>query len=134
MSLSAGTPVGSYEIVAPLGSGGMGEVYRARDRKLDREVAIKILPKQLAADPERIVRFEREGESTRHPEPSEHRTHPRPGRVRRRSCAGDGAGRGADARRSHFDVATDGTLVYVDASGAMLRAHTLVWVDREGRE
>src|SRR4029077_10989584 len=60
MPLSAGTRLGSYEIVAPLGAGGMGEVYRARDTKLDRDVAIKVLPSALAQDPERLARFERE--------------------------------------------------------------------------
>jgi eukaryotic-like serine/threonine-protein kinase len=60
MSLSAGTRLGVYEVVGKLGEGGMGEVYRARDRRLDREVAIKILPDTLAQDPERLARFERE--------------------------------------------------------------------------
>jgi serine/threonine protein kinase len=60
MSLGAGSRVGIYEIVAPLGAGGMGEVYRARDPKLRREVAIKILPAAFAADPDRLARFERE--------------------------------------------------------------------------
>jgi serine/threonine protein kinase len=60
MPLAAGTRIGPYEIVAWLGAGGMGEVYRARDTKLGREVAIKVLPETLAADPERIARFERE--------------------------------------------------------------------------
>ena len=60
MTLSAGTRLGPYEVVSALGAGGMGEVYRARDTKLGRSVAIKILPDALAADPERIARFERE--------------------------------------------------------------------------
>jgi eukaryotic-like serine/threonine-protein kinase len=60
MSLTPGARLGSYEIVAPLGAGGMGEVWRARDLTLDREVAIKILPAAFAADPERLARFERE--------------------------------------------------------------------------
>ena len=63
MPLTAGLHVGPYEILEPLGAGGMGEVYRARDRKLDRDVAIKILPEALAADPERIARFEREAKT-----------------------------------------------------------------------
>src|SRR5579863_3390968 len=60
MALTAGTRLGPYEILAPIGAGGMGEVYRAKDTKLDREVAIKILPEALAQDPERLARFERE--------------------------------------------------------------------------
>ena len=58
--LSPGIKLGPYEILEPIGRGGMGEVYRARDTKLHREVAIKVLPESLAADPERIARFERE--------------------------------------------------------------------------
>ncbi|MFN2446014.1 MAG: serine/threonine-protein kinase [Vicinamibacterales bacterium] len=60
MALTAGMRLGPYQILAPLGSGGMGEVYRARDAKLNRDVAIKVLPDQLARDPERLARFERE--------------------------------------------------------------------------
>jgi Tol biopolymer transport system component len=60
MPLSPGERLGPYEVLAPIGAGGMGEVYRARDTKLDREVAIKVLPSELASDPERLVRFERE--------------------------------------------------------------------------
>jgi Tol biopolymer transport system component len=60
MPLSAGTRLGPYEVLAPIGAGGMGEVYRARDTKLDRDVAIKVLPAALAQDPERLARFERE--------------------------------------------------------------------------
>jgi serine/threonine protein kinase len=63
VSLATGTRLGPYEITGPLGAGGMGEVYRARDTKLGREVAIKILPAALAADRERLARFEREAQS-----------------------------------------------------------------------
>jgi len=62
MSLSTGDRLGPYEIGAPLGVGGMGEVYRARDKRLEREVAIKVLPKEFASDPERLSRFEREAQ------------------------------------------------------------------------
>ncbi|MBI3048472.1 MAG: protein kinase [Acidobacteria bacterium] len=70
MSLTSGTRVGPYEVVAPLGAGGMGEVYRARDTRLKRDVALKILPASFAADPDRLVRFQREAEvlaSLNHP-------------------------------------------------------------------
>ena len=60
MQLSAGTRLGTYEVVSPLGRGGMGEVYRARDRRLERDVAIKILPARWAQHEERLARFERE--------------------------------------------------------------------------
>jgi serine/threonine protein kinase len=63
MTLSSGSRLGPYEIVAPLGAGGMGEVYRARDRKLDRDVAIKVLPESVAADPDTLARFEREAKA-----------------------------------------------------------------------
>ena len=63
MPLRAGTTLGPYEIQAPLGAGGMGEVYRARDTKLDRDGAIKVLPESLARDPERIARFQREAKT-----------------------------------------------------------------------
>src|ERR1700704_5223614 len=60
MPLTAGTKLGPYEVVAPLGAGGMGEVYRARDTRLDRTVAVKILPVHLSDNPEAKQRFERE--------------------------------------------------------------------------
>ncbi|MBI3697405.1 MAG: protein kinase, partial [Acidobacteria bacterium] len=63
MPLVAGLKLGPYEILAPLGAGGMGEVYRARDTRLDREVAIKVLPEHLAKDPQAMARFEREAKA-----------------------------------------------------------------------
>jgi len=63
MSLAAGSRLGPYEILAPLGAGGMGEVYRARDTRLSREVALKVLPGELSSDPERLQRFEQEARS-----------------------------------------------------------------------
>ncbi|HEX7707395.1 MAG TPA: protein kinase [Thermoanaerobaculia bacterium] len=64
MRLAAGSTIGPYEISGPIGAGGMGEVYRARDSRLGREVAIKVLPPQVTADPDRIARFEREARSS----------------------------------------------------------------------
>jgi Tol biopolymer transport system component len=63
MSLAAGTKLGPYEIIAPLGAGGMGEVYRARDSRLGRDVAIKVLPESLSSSPENRARFEREAKT-----------------------------------------------------------------------
>src|SRR5919106_4223927 len=63
MSLSAGQRFAQYEIVSPLGSGGMGEVYRARDLRLGRDVAIKVMAAHVAADPEMRARFETEARS-----------------------------------------------------------------------
>ena len=63
MPLSPGTRLGSYEITAALGAGGMGEVFRARDTKLNRDVAIKVLPAAFADDPERLARFTREAQT-----------------------------------------------------------------------
>src|SRR5204863_4463071 len=60
VSLSAGARLGPYEIVSPLGAGGMGEVYRAKDPRLGREVAIKVLPPSFSADADRLRRFEQE--------------------------------------------------------------------------
>ena len=60
MTLSPGARLGPYEIVTAIGAGGMGEVFRARDTKLGRDVAIKVLPAAFAQDPERLARFERE--------------------------------------------------------------------------
>src|SRR5262250_162075 len=70
MSLPAGTRLGPYEIFAPIGAGGMGEVYKARDTRLKRLVALKILPESFSADPDRLARFQREAEvlaSLNHP-------------------------------------------------------------------
>src|SRR5262245_15164451 len=69
VALAVGT-LGSYEVLAPLGAGGRGEVYRARDPRLGRNVAIKVLPAEVASDPERLTRFRREAQlltSLNHP-------------------------------------------------------------------
>src|SRR5271169_6537417 len=70
MALASGTKIGPYEIVSPLGAGGMGEVYRARDAKLARDVALKVLPEAFARDTDRMARFQREAKvlaSLNHP-------------------------------------------------------------------
>ena len=92
MPLAPGTRLGSYEILAPIGAGGMGEVYRAKDTQLGREVAIKVLPEALAQDPERLARFRREAQLLASL-PSEHWAHLRCGIA----SAGHGTGRGRDA-------------------------------------
>src|SRR4029450_6710436 len=70
MSVAPGTRIGPYEVISMLGAGGMGEVYRARDSRLDRSVAVKILPESFANDPERLAPFETEAKrlaSLNHP-------------------------------------------------------------------
>src|SRR5512135_2432010 len=70
MALTSGTKLGPYEIQSPLGAGGMGEVYRARDTRLGRDVAVKVLPSHLSSDPDLRARFEREARaisSLQHP-------------------------------------------------------------------
>ena len=70
MGLTSGTRLGPYEIVSPIGAGGMGEVYRAKDTNLNRDVALKILPESFAADADRVARFKREAQvlaSLNHP-------------------------------------------------------------------
>ena len=65
MALAPGARLGPYEVTAQIGVGGMGEVYRATDTNLKRDVAIKVLPEALAADPDRLARFQREAKSSR---------------------------------------------------------------------
>jgi serine/threonine protein kinase len=62
MGLTPGAKLGAYEIVSAIGAGGMGEVYRARDTKLGRDVALKVLPDLFAGDPDRLARFQREAQ------------------------------------------------------------------------
>src|SRR5688572_32374985 len=62
MPIGVGARIGPYEILEPLGAGGMGEVYRARDSKLNRDVAIKVLPELFSTDPDRLARFRREAQ------------------------------------------------------------------------
>src|ERR1700750_1641832 len=63
MALTAGTKLGPYEILSPIGAGGMGEVYRAKDPRLGREVAIKVLPASFSQDADRLRRFEQEAKA-----------------------------------------------------------------------
>ena len=87
MPLLPGTTLGPYEVTAKIGEGGMGEVYRARDTKLDRDVALKVLPQAFTDDPDRLARFEREAKvlaSLNHPSSSF------PHALRRRLSAGRG--------------------------------------------
>ena len=67
MALTPGTRLGVYEVISPLGAGGMGEVYQARDTRLDRTVAVKVLLPALSADPDLAERFEREARVISHP-------------------------------------------------------------------
>src|SRR5713101_1529945 len=70
MTLTTGTRLGPYEILSPIGAGGMGKVYRARDTKLNRDVALKVLPELFTLDPDRVARFKREAQvlaSLNHP-------------------------------------------------------------------
>ena len=70
MPLDPGNRLGTYEVTAKIGEGGMGEVYRARDTKLDRDVALKVLPQAFTDDPDRLARFERKAKvlaSLNHP-------------------------------------------------------------------
>ena len=62
MAITIGQRLGSYEVLSLLGKGGMGEVYRARDTQLQRDVALKLLPEMFASDPERLARFQREAQ------------------------------------------------------------------------
>ncbi len=71
MALEIGTRLGPYEVTAKIGAGGMGEVYQATDTKLNRQVALKILPEAFATDPDRLARFQREAQllaSPTHPQ------------------------------------------------------------------
>jgi len=108
VALASGSRIGAYEVTAQIGVGGMGEVYRAHDSKLGRDVAIKVLPEAFAQDAERLARFEREARtlaSLNHPNIAAiYGLEDAPfGRLRAGGDQGprDGAGRGAHARRAH---------------------------------
>ena len=87
MPIARGTRLGPYEIQSPLGAGGIGEVYRATDVNLARQVAIKVLPASMSADTERLARFDREAKDAGRSEPPAHPRH-----LRRRGSFGCGAG------------------------------------------
>ena len=101
MTLAPGTRLGFHEIVAPIGAGGMGEVYRARDTKLGRDVALKVLPAEMASSPERLERFQREARAVAALNHPAHRHDPLGRGIRRRPLPDHGARRGAVARPSH---------------------------------
>src|SRR5713101_4410750 len=63
MTITVGTRLGPYEVLGPIGAGGMGEIWRARDTRLGRDVAVKVLPERVAQDPEALARFEREAKA-----------------------------------------------------------------------
>ena len=92
MPLAPGTRLGHYDVTALLGEGGMGEVYQARDTKLDRDVALKVLPEAFTSDPDRLARFEREAKVLAALKPPEHWEYLRPGRGRWRQGAGPPTG------------------------------------------
>ncbi len=79
MPLLVGSRLGPYAVTAKIGEGGMGEVYQARDTKLDRDVALKVLPEAFTSDPDRLARFEREAKVLASLKPPQHREHLRAG-------------------------------------------------------
>src|SRR5262245_23300127 len=112
MPLTRGTRLGPYEIVAPLGAGGMGEVFRARDTRLDRHVAVKVLPQHLSANPDVRARFEREAKaisSLNHPH----------------ICTLHDVGREGDTDYLVMELVEGETLAHRIAKGAMSTAEVL---------
>ena len=99
VTLASGSRLGPYEILGLIGAGGMGEVYRARDPRLGRDVAIKVLPASFSQDPDRLRRFEQEAKAAGRPEPSQHHRRLRHREPRRRALRRPGAARGRDAAR-----------------------------------
>ena len=90
MSLNPGIKLGPYEVIDAIGAGGMGEVYRARDTKLNRDVALKLLPEAFASDTDRLARFTREAQTLASLKPPSHRSDLRTRGIQR--CPGSGNG------------------------------------------
>ena len=101
MTLEAGSRLANYEILEPIGAGGMGEVFRGRDTKLGRDVAIKVLPDDFADVPERLERFEREAKLLASLNHTNVATPLRARALRGPAVSRHGARRGRDARRAH---------------------------------
>src|SRR4030088_2360938 len=101
LALTTGTRLGVYEVTAPIGEGGMGQVYRARDTKLNRDVALKILPEAFALDGDRIARFRREAQVLAALKPSQHRGDLRLRGLGQHARARPGTRGRPDARGSH---------------------------------
>jgi Protein kinase domain len=127
MSLSSGSKIGAYEILSPLGGGGTEEVYRARDTKVNREIAIKVLADGFSQDPDRLARFQREAEllaTLNHPNVAaiyglEKTDGPIPLVEGVRRVANNQTG------VAHFSVSDTGALVYLPGSGHSLRCGSI---------
>ena len=101
MPLIPGTRLGHYEVIAAIGAGGMGEVHRARDTRLNRDVALKVLPEAVASDAERLARFETRSAAPCLAESFEHRARVWSGAGGCEICVGDGAGGGGRPLPAH---------------------------------
>jgi hypothetical protein len=161
MSLAPGTRLGPYAVTALIGEGGMGQVWRGRDIRLDRDVALKILPEAFISDPERLARFEREAKtlaSINHPhiaqiyglEQADGQGHllflvdatlfAAPFDADRRELTGaavpvlEGVMTKEVSGAANLDLASSGSLAFVARGQTDVGNRGLAWVDREGRE
>jgi hypothetical protein len=110
LAVTIGTRLGVYDITAPIGEGGMGQVFRARDTRLNRDVALKVLPDLFANDPERLARFNREAQtlaSVNHPNIAHLHGLGRAGASRLRTRKGDGSGGHVEHERNDLADALD---------------------------